>query len=217
MKCQDFELRVREFVKPQGTAVADSALIKHAQECEDCSRRLKEEKHLENQLSRLSDASLSLVPSDGLRSQIRRVYQTETEARLFRRPGIERPSRAPHWMLAAATIVLAVAAGWIYTITTGHEPALEAGRELRNGPASSAGTRAVGAIPEQMYSEFIPIGNCRSLDCLDRARMMRIDLPRSSVSYFGIPKTRIQSRGDRIEADVLVGEDGIARAIRFVY
>ncbi len=34
---------------------------------------------------------------------------------------------------------------------------------------------------------------------------------------FGIPKTRIQSRGGRIVTDVLVGEDSIARAIRFVY
>ena len=221
MKCQDFELRVRELVNPQDCGSPDPVLSEHAQQCKACSRRLEEERHLETQLSRLSDAFQGLVPEDGLQGQIRRVIQTETRTRLLPEPDVERTDRALHWLLAAAAIVLAVAAGGVYTITSDQEPArtasFEEGREVSNSPSLPAGPRAVRATPEQMYSEFIPIGNCRSLDCLDRARMMRIDLPRSSVSYFGIPRTRIQSRGDRIVADVLVGEDGIARAIRFVY
>ena len=223
MKCRDFELRVRELVKQHGADLRDSALSEHAQRCEKCSRRLEEERHLESQLSRLASSFQGLVPPPDLQHQIRRAYQTETGTVRQLRPEVGRPDRTPHWLLAAATIVVAVAAVWLYTITTSREPAIQSSseitREARRGPSPSAGTRPIdfGTPPEQMYSEFILIGNCRSLDCLDRARMMRIDLPRSSVSYFGIPRTRIQSPGDRIVADVLIGEDGIARAIRFVY
>ena len=223
MKCQDFELRVRELVKRHGPDLRDSALSEHAQQCEKCARRLEKERHLESRLSRLASSFQGLVPSPDLQHKIRRTYQAETDVVRQLRPELERPDRTPHWLLTAATILLAVAAGWLYTITTSQEPAIQSSSEVtqkaRRVPSTPTGTRPVDlrTTPEQMYSAFIPIGNCRSLDCLDRARMMRIDLPRSSVSYFGIPKARIQSQGDRIVADVLVGEDGIARAIRFVY
>ena len=49
----------------------------------------------------------------------------------------------------------------------------------------------------------------------DRGQVVRVRLPRESMRSFGLPVNQ-----DRIvqtvKADVLVGEDGIARAIRFV-
>jgi hypothetical protein len=44
---------------------------------------------------------------------------------------------------------------------------------------------------------------------------VRVELPRSALSSFGIP-VNADHAGGRVKADVLLGEDGTARAIRFV-
>jgi len=49
----------------------------------------------------------------------------------------------------------------------------------------------------------------------DRGQLVRVRLPRESMRSFGLPVNQdrmVQS----VTADVLIGEDGIARAIRFV-
>ena len=43
----------------------------------------------------------------------------------------------------------------------------------------------------------------------------RVELPRSSLASFGLP-VNLERAGERIKADVVVGNDGMARAIRFV-
>ena len=46
-------------------------------------------------------------------------------------------------------------------------------------------------------------------------QLMRIELPRSALVSFGLPMN-VERADQRIKADVLVGNDGVARAIRFV-
>jgi hypothetical protein len=45
--------------------------------------------------------------------------------------------------------------------------------------------------------------------------MVRVELPRSALVSFGLPMN-VERADERIKADVLVGDDGVARAIRFV-
>jgi len=44
---------------------------------------------------------------------------------------------------------------------------------------------------------------------------MRVELPVSGLRSLGVPALSRQP-GQRITADVLVGQDGVARAVRFV-
>ena len=47
--------------------------------------------------------------------------------------------------------------------------------------------------------------------------ILRLEVPRSSVEAFGVdPVELVSPRPDAVLADVLVGEDGLARAVRFV-
>ena len=47
--------------------------------------------------------------------------------------------------------------------------------------------------------------------------LVRLEVPSSSVEAFGVDPTELVSpRPDAVLADVLVGEDGLARAVRFV-
>ena len=45
--------------------------------------------------------------------------------------------------------------------------------------------------------------------------MVRVELPRSALARFGLPMN-MNRANEKIKADVLVGTDGLARAIRFV-
>jgi hypothetical protein len=44
---------------------------------------------------------------------------------------------------------------------------------------------------------------------------VRVEMPRSALMSFGLPMN-MERGGGRVKADVVVGNDGFARAIRFV-
>lgn len=74
-----------------------------------------------------------------------------------------------------------------------------------------------GARPDrEVVTEFIPLGN-GDYSASDDAgqQVVRVELPRSALSSIGLPVSADRA-GERIKADVLVGEDVLARAIRFV-
>ena len=67
----------------------------------------------------------------------------------------------------------------------------------------------------EIATDFIPLMNRESLAQLDSGQIMRVELPRSALMSYGLPMN-MERADERIKADVLVGNDGLARAIRFV-
>jgi hypothetical protein len=85
----------------------------------------------------------------------------------------------------------------------------------RRPQATSAGSRGAKADRE-VVTEFIPLGQGDYYSAsVDAGQVLRVELPRSALSSIGMPVSADRA-GERIKADVLVGEDGVARAIRFV-
>lgn len=74
-----------------------------------------------------------------------------------------------------------------------------------NRPASAA----------EIATDFIPLMNREALAQMDGGQVMRVELPRSALVSFGLPMD-MERATERIKADVVVGNDGLARAIRFV-
>ncbi|MEK6286143.1 MAG: hypothetical protein AABO57_10415 [Acidobacteriota bacterium] len=68
----------------------------------------------------------------------------------------------------------------------------------------------------EIATDFIPLMNRDSLAQLDSGQVMRVELPRSALISFGLPMN-MERANERIKADVVVGNDGLARAIRFVH
>jgi hypothetical protein len=88
---------------------------------------------------------------------------------------------------------------------------------IRNASQSN---RAVNKPAEsisdvEIATDFIPLMNRDSLAQLDSGQIMRVELPRSALMSFGLPMN-MERADERIKADVLVGNDGLARAIRFI-
>jgi hypothetical protein len=67
----------------------------------------------------------------------------------------------------------------------------------------------------EVATDFVPVGYGSALDLQDGGQLVRVELPRFALARFGLPLNMDRADED-IKADVLVGADGLARAIRFV-
>jgi hypothetical protein len=69
--------------------------------------------------------------------------------------------------------------------------------------------------PAEVASEFLEIPYVEPLRPEQRADVFRVQIPRANMAVFGLPVTggRLDAR---VTADILMGEDGVVRAIRFI-
>lgn len=88
---------------------------------------------------------------------------------------------------------------------------------LRNASRSSRQPARVNrsASDGEIATDFIPLMNRETFAQMDGGQVMRVELPRSALMSFGLPMD-MERAAERIKADVVVGNDGLARAIRFV-
>ena len=93
-------------------------------------------------------------------------------------------------------------------------------RKLRPDPSQSTFVSVVvGAVSDSETSEvvspFMPLGYSNSANIQDGAQVVRVELPRYAMARFGLP-VNMERYDERVKADVWLGPDGLARAIRFV-
>ena len=74
---------------------------------------------------------------------------------------------------------------------------------------------AAEAESKEIATDFVPVGYGSALDLQDGGQVVRVELPRVALARFGLPMN-LDRADEGIKADVLVGADGLARAIRFV-
>jgi hypothetical protein len=68
---------------------------------------------------------------------------------------------------------------------------------------------------KEVATPFFPLPFSDGALPLDQASVIRVDLPRSALELAGLPVEEAR-RNERIRADLVLGADGLARAIRFV-
>jgi hypothetical protein len=66
-----------------------------------------------------------------------------------------------------------------------------------------------------VVTDFIPLTYGDSLKPIEKGELIRVRMPRTALLKFGLPMN-VESAGIPVKADLLVGEDGMAHAIRFV-
>lgn len=67
----------------------------------------------------------------------------------------------------------------------------------------------------EITTEFIPIVYSGAPTVQDGGQVVRVELPRSTMARFGLP-VNMERYDERVKADLWLGADGFARAIRFV-
>jgi hypothetical protein len=93
--------------------------------------------------------------------------------------------------------------------------AIALGLQTRHPAASLVSPAVVAAEPDEVATEYFPLGDGTDLTALEGAPVVRVELPRTVVASFGLP-INPERAAEPVKADLVVGWDGVARAVRFV-
>ena len=245
MNCQMFSDLAGDIARDQMMdAGARTQALAHASECLNCADRLKAEQRLTADLRELVSATRDLTASAAVWESLsasfdaRGVAQVTTSRRrwiyaagaiaamlllMFALLPVMRRHRQPANVEAFnATNSTAVRAIQT-TKETGTEPrpddlavSIKQKPQInshRRLPVRQTSAPQVSQ-PKEIATDFIPL-TYGDPNVGSDAQMVRVELPRSAMASFGLP-VNMDRADQRVKADVLLGSDGLARAIRFV-
>jgi hypothetical protein len=82
-------------------------------------------------------------------------------------------------------------------------------------PRKAPATQMANHVTNEIATDFLPLGDMNPASLQDGGQIVRVKLRRSALVRFGFP-VNMDRYNENVKADVLVGVDGLARAIRFV-
>jgi hypothetical protein len=84
----------------------------------------------------------------------------------------------------------------------------------RQGPVrATAAVHAVTPAAEEENDGFYPLPEAEALPAVESAMVVRVQLPVSSLRLMGVPVNE-EGADANIQAELLLGQDGLARAVR---
>jgi hypothetical protein len=90
-------------------------------------------------------------------------------------------------------------------------------RAKKSSPAETAGsTNAIANETQgEIATQFMPLGYAGPINLQDGGQLVRVQMSRSAMLSLGLP-VNMDRYSESVKADILLGADGFARAIRFV-
>src|SRR5215469_3887617 len=76
-------------------------------------------------------------------------------------------------------------------------------------------TRFAVVRTDDVAPSFYPLPEAADLPAIETAMVVRVEMPASSLQFMGVPLGEDVS-ADPVEADVLLGQDGLARGVRLI-
>jgi hypothetical protein len=174
----------------------EDALDVHLAACPDCAARLASERTLSAGLRALAEATPGMREPEGMEHRLLAAFEQTRRSRP--RAG----ARGAWKAMAAMAAMLAIA-------VAGATIAWHASER----PFEAAGGVSVPGPDDASASEFVPWPGAASLPPFESGQLVRTELPASVLPLLGIRPARA-AVGNRVVADVLVGQDGLARAVR---
>jgi hypothetical protein len=166
----------------------DAGARRHAAACGSCAELLFEQHALTAALRAVAEHDEALQPSPALEARLRAAVRARAPRRLPRRP-----------LLASLAAAVLLAMGLVAASLRRDTPV----------PAPRA-----AAVEDDAAEEFAPLVYGEPLEGADALHLTRVRVPRSALSSFGWRGP--VDDGPPVDAEVLVGQDGVARGIRFV-
>ncbi len=219
MNCREFESVSRDLARNQGISedVCQKALA-HVESCTRCRERLDEERTLSARLHLLAASMERERAPVELETILISTYRQRISSD---RPSLSIPSQSfSPWLwrtgrslmeVAAVILLFAVSLQLLLTLPPSLLPTYT--EEPAKGPVV---TPRGGASPlVELTTDFIPLVPCVGLDCFEGGQLVRVAMPRLALIFLGLPMNE-QLAQEPVTADVLIGGDGVARAIRFV-
>lgn len=218
------------------TAAANEAVRAHLSTCSPCTLAWQEMEQAFALMNCVFAAELpEAVPTARLQARVATALAQETAPKF----AWTLPSFGRFGWLAAALLVAGIA-GWAWLGTRSvqlpqqahyeipapavtspaplpswqeHKPeiAQQSQRPRRRVPRH---TRENQAAETEIVTPFFLLREGEELTALENMRLVRVELPSSSLGEVGLPVALVANAS--VKADVVLGDDGLARAIRFV-
>lgn len=88
-------------------------------------------------------------------------------------------------------------------------------KPVRPRSRKPANEQVANHMSNEIATDFIPLRYMSAASLQDGGQIVRVELPRSALASFGLP-VNMDRYNEKVKADVLLGVDGLAHAIRFV-
>jgi hypothetical protein len=95
------------------------------------------------------------------------------------------------------------------------EPRQIAQKPRRRSVRRAPNTEVANHVNREIATDFMPLGYLNPATLQDGGQIIRVEVPRSALVNFGLP-VNMNRYHEKVKADVVVGADGMAHAIRFV-
>ena len=99
--------------------------------------------------------------------------------------------------------------------TKGAVPPAQRSFSTRHKREAPARTLPANSANTEIATDFLPLTYGAATNLEEGGRMVRVELPHSALATLGLP-VNMDRANERVKADVLLGVDGLAHAIRFV-
>ena len=234
MNCHEVQPVITDLARNSVLEIeAREGALAHLKECRECSARLVEEKRLTEGLRAWNAAMIDEQPRPALEEKLRAAFRQNV-----------RPAQRRHWPKFAAAGAIAAAVLLFKLLAPVPQvkpiakmppqspapvivaqvpaaggavpsPGMVVRRRQANRLRHPAPDRSPIPASAEVGTEFLPVAQGDGWTPLDGGRLVRVRLPRSAMGAFGLPVD--EGRGpERVKADVMLSDDGLLRAIRFV-
>jgi hypothetical protein len=215
MTCSEWSKELVECARRHGIhAEPDRALRSHLALCAHCSQRWEAELQLTAQLRAMRVQAAALRSLDSYAGAKRRESLMRDFARLHRRP-VVLPGSVQSWVWAlgaAAALLVAVFVGHEAGKRTSPEAVSPATRTHEVRPEQTVIYEASGDASALSSDDFIAVPYTPPLAPGEMVRVVHADFYPEALANMGVEVDPSWS-GD-LPADVVVGEDGLPRAVR---
>jgi hypothetical protein len=132
-----------------------------------------------------------------------------------------RARRRNRWLalgMSGAIAAALVVTLWIRTEPVDQKPALARSQTSSAVRTALSPAASIAPAPEQgaeVAINFYPLPDADELPPMESATIVRVQLPMSSLRLMGVPVSEDRA-AEFIQADMLLGQDGLARGVRFV-
>jgi hypothetical protein len=196
MNCQEFWDTMPEL------SGADGAVHAHLNDCPACAARMSRQRELAAGLSAMSASYRRVSAPSRVESRLRAAFRANA--------GSPTLSLRPAWTLSfvwAAACAMLLAAALL--VLGGHPVTPKPGHNTELAKAAASDD------PQSDYDGFIPLPSAGRLADTEDVNVVRVEVPRSAMIALGLEVSPERS-SELVAADVMLGPDGLARAVRFL-
>lgn len=246
MKCSEFEIGIDDLLRAERNGSApDSEAIAHVAECEACAALLASERQLSADLRELAASQRNEGASELSGQRLLAAFRAQAQEKRSARPVWSLNWRWGAAAASLAVSALAIYATLHHAprpveqamdrptpqpvaVTTVNKPpqtpdtSRDAQKRTSSTRLSTVRNKArrpknnqAFAEPVEVVTAFYPIPYAAPLQPYESRRIVRVSVPPPALAALGLPMS-LEPALHPVDADVLVGEDNLARAVRFV-